>query len=85
MARSSGGSYGQVKAMLHFERCTTFVRLLRKKLAFSVVDADTAPWANIGSQTAQNFEMRAQEHLRAISAYGIFIAEPTEDSQALAR
>jgi hypothetical protein len=28
---------------------------------------------DIGSQTAQNFEMRAQEHLRAISAYGILL------------
>ena len=61
------------------------MRLLGKEMAFSAVDTDTAPWANIGSQTAQNFEMRAEEHLRAISAYGIFIAEPTEDSQALAR
>ena len=27
-----------------FERRITFVRLLRKKLAFSAVEADTAPW-----------------------------------------
>jgi hypothetical protein len=71
--------------MISFREAHNICALVRKKLAFSAVDADTAPWANIGSQTAQNFEMRAQEHLRAISAYGIFIAKPTEDSQALAR